>query len=407
RELLWETPSGKRILIKSRRLISLQQRHLAAISYEVTVLNAGAAVVISSEVLCERREERKASNDPRQAEVSGMSLQPRTSQATARRIVLTHCTERSQMMLGCAIDHDLQCDCQYSYKTSHTQNSGQVVFTVAAEPARPIHLTKYMVYHTSKTATPDEISSRVEWTLDRVASQGFGKLLAEQEQYLHQFWQASDVQVSNVESKRARLSTVEMQQAIRFNLFHILQASSRAEDRGVAAKGVTGHAYEGHYFWDTEIYLFPFLIYTSPLTAKNLLRFRYSMLDQARARARELNHKGALFPWRTISGEEASAYYEAGTAQYHINADIIYALRKYVNATGDEEFLFHYGAEMLVETARFWQDLGFFSSRKEGKFCINGVTGPDEYKTVVNNNTYTNLMARENLRYAVEIVERL
>src|SRR5262249_19396910 len=164
---------------------------------------------------------------------------------------------------------------------------------------------------------------------------------------------------------------------------------------------------EGHYFWDTEIYLFPFLIYTSPLTAKNLLRFRYSMLDRARARARELNHKGALFPWRTIGGEEASAYYEAGPAQYHINADIIYALRKYVNATGDEEFLFHYGAEMLVETARFWHDLGFFSSRKEGKFCINGVTGPDEYKTVVNNNTYTNLMARENLRYAVEVVERL
>jgi alpha,alpha-trehalose phosphorylase len=124
-------------------------------------------------------------------------------------------------------------------------------------------------------------------------------------------------------------------------------------------------------------------------------------------RARELSQRGALFPWRTISGEEASAYYEAGTAQYHINADIMFALRKYVNATGDEEFLWEYGAEMLVETARLWQDLGFFSPRKEGKFCINGVTGPDEYKTVVNNNTYTNLMARENLRYAVETVETL
>jgi alpha,alpha-trehalose phosphorylase len=131
------------------------------------------------------------------------------------------------------------------------------------------------------------------------------------------------------------------------------------------------------------------------------------MLDKARMRARELSHRGALFPWRTINGEEASAYYEAGTAQYHINADIVYALRKYVNATGDDEFLFHYGAEMLVETARLWYDLGFFSERKGGKFCINGVTGPDEYKTVVNNNTYTNLMARENLRYAVETVERL
>jgi alpha,alpha-trehalose phosphorylase len=114
-----------------------------------------------------------------------------------------------------------------------------------------------------------------------------------------------------------------------------------------------------------------------------------------------------LFPWRTIRGEEASPYYAAGTAQYHINADIMYALRKYVNATGDQEFLFRYGAEMLVETARLWCSLGFFSARKGGKFCINGVTGPDEYKTVVNNNTYTNLMARENLRYAAETVEAM
>ena len=153
--------------------------------------------------------------------------------------------------------------------------------------------------------------------------------------------------------------------------------------------------------------MLPFLTYTSPHIAKNLLRFRYGMLDQARARARELNQRGALFPWRTIDGREASAYYAAGTAQYHINADIMYALRKYVNATGDREFLWECGAEMLVETARLWRDLGFFSSRKGGKFCINGVTGPDEYNTVVNNNTYTNLMARENLRFAAETVEAL
>jgi len=114
-----------------------------------------------------------------------------------------------------------------------------------------------------------------------------------------------------------------------------------------------------------------------------------------------------LFPWRTINGEEASAYYAAGTAQYHINADIMYALRKYVQATGDEPFLRDFGAEMLVETARLWLSLGFYSDTKGGKFCINAVTGPDEYKTVVNNNAYTNLMARENLRYAAQTVESL
>jgi alpha,alpha-trehalose phosphorylase len=264
-----------------------------------------------------------------------------------------------------------------------------------------------MVYHTSATASPEELCGRAEWTMDRVVTQGFQQLLSTQEQYTSDFWRRSDVRVRDIREDRTKRSTVEIQQAIRFNLFHILQASARAEDSGVPAKGLTGQAYEGHYFWDTEIYLLPFLIYTSPRIAKNLLTFRYKMLPQAQARARQLGHRGAMFPWRTISGEEASAYYAAGTAQYHINADIMYALRKYVQATGDEQFLRDCGAEMLVETARLWLDLGFYSDTKGGKFCINAVTGPDEYNTVVNNNAYTNLMARENLRYAAETIESL
>ncbi|MFL5285148.1 MAG: glycosyl hydrolase family 65 protein [Rhodopila sp.] len=148
-------------------------------------------------------------------------------------------------------------------------------------------------------------------------------------------------------------------------------------------------------------------MYTSPGIARNLLSFRYRMLDQARARARLLGHRGALFPWRTINGQETSAYYAAGTAQYHINADIMYAMRKYVLATGDERFLWDCGAEMLVETARLWLDLGFFSAEKSEQFCINSVTGPDEYNAVVNNNAYTNLMAQANLRYAAATVEAL
>jgi alpha,alpha-trehalose phosphorylase len=408
REILWETPSGKEVQVKSRRLISFQQRHVAAISYQVTLLNAEAPVVISSEMISPQPGMKTSEADPRQAKIFvGKVLQHRASYAQNRRIVLAHGTERTQMILACAIDHDLKTDGPHSYKTSYTEDSGQVVFTIDARPQHPIYLYKYMVYHTSKTATSDAVCRRAEWTLDRVVGQGLNKLLAEQEQFMEEFWQRSDLRVSNIRAERTRLTTIEVQQAIRVNLFHILQASAKAENNGVPAKGLTGQAYEGQYFWDTEVYLLPFLIYTSPQTAKNLLRFRYGMLDQARARARELSHRGALFPWRTIGGEEASAYYAAGTAQYHINADIMYGLRKYVNATGDEEFLFECGAEMLVETARLWYDLGFFSARKGGKFCINGVTGPDEYNTVVNNNTYTNLMARENLRYAAETVEIL
>src|SRR4030095_12170247 len=295
----------------------------------------------------------------------------------------------------------------HTYKAVHTEDFGQVAFTIEARSGCPIHLTKYMVYHTSPTASSEELCGRAEWTLDRMMHQGFQQLLTAQEQYMDDFWRRSDVRVKDIREDRMQRTTVEIQQAIRFNLFHILQASARAENAGVTAKGLTGHAYEGHYFWDTEIYLLAFLTYTSPRIAKNLLTFRYKMLPQARARARQLGHRGAMFPWRTISGEEASAYYAAGTAQYHINADIMYALRKYVQATGDELFLQDCGAEMLVETARLWLDLGFYSDGKGGKFCINAVTGPDEYNTVVNNNAYTNLMARENLRYATQALKSL
>jgi alpha,alpha-trehalose phosphorylase len=220
------------------------------------------------------------------------------------------------------------------------------------------------------------------------------------------FWQRSDVKVIT-NPARAKASTTAVQQAIRFNLFHVLQASARAENTGVPAKGLTGAAYEGHYFWDSEIYVLPFLTYTAPRIAKNLLRFRHGMLDKARERARQLNQRGAMYPWRTINGEEASAYYAAGTAQYHINADIMYALKKYIQATDEEEFLFDEGVEMLVETARLWRSLGYYSPRKGEQFSIHCVTGPDEYNTVVDNNVYTNLMARENLLYAAETVERV
>src|SRR5262249_50370238 len=215
---------------------------------------------------------------------------------------------------------------------------------------------------------------------------------ADQRAYLDDFWNRSDIRLHSEHQR--------WQQCLRWNLFQLLQASGRADKVGIPAKGLTSQTYDGHYFWDMEVYVLPFLIYTTPRLARNVLLYRYSILDKARSRAREVSQKGALFAWRTINGEEASAYYAAGTAQYHINAAIAHGIVKYVDVTGDRDFLYECGAEMLVETARLWYDLGFFSEREDGRFCIHRVTGPDEYTTVVNNNTYTNLMARENLRSA-------
>ena len=398
RKVEWEMPSGKQISVVSRRLVSFKHRHLAAVSYEVTVRNAEAPVVISSEMVLHENQQ-EDDDDPRRGQsLRGRVLSPVDRQSRDGRIVWGLRTRHSKMALASGVDHVIETECPHSRTTEHADGSGKVVYSIDAKPGIPIRLIKYITYHTSRNAPPGELMERAGRTLDRAIGHGFEDLLSSQRAFMDGFWRRSDMEVRG---------DPEIQQTIRFNLFQICQATARAEGAGIPAKGLTGEGYEGHYFWDAEIYVLPFLTYTEPRIAKNMLLFRYSMLDKARQRAREVNQKGALFPWRTINGEEASAYYAAGTAQYHINADIMHALKKYVDATGDEDFLFHEGAEMLVETARFWLDLGFFSESKGGQFCINGVTGPDEYNTVVNNNAFTNLMARNNLRYAAETVEQM
>jgi alpha,alpha-trehalose phosphorylase len=405
REILWETPTGKRIAIKSRRLVSLANRHLAAISYEVTVLNAEAPVTISSEMRNDPPQ-KFDKEDPRLGKgFEGRVLLPEVHYKKNRRVVLGHATGASKLKLACGIDHVLETECPYSVESTVEKNAGKVIFAVQAQPGKPIVLTKFMAYHSESDKSFDELCTLTEQTLGRATSRGFQDLVDSQRKFLEEFWRRSDVQIEGHPDMKHRAP--ETQQAIRFNLFQILQAAARAENTGIPAKGLTGQAYDGHYFWDSEIYVLPFLTYTFPNLARNQLAFRYRILDQARQRARELHEKGATFPWRTINGEEASAFYAAGTAQYHINADIMLALQKYVEVTGDEEFLYNVGVEMLVEAARLWYGHGFFSERAGGKFCIHGVTGPDEYTTVVDDNTYTNLMAQNTLLYAAAQAEAL
>jgi alpha,alpha-trehalose phosphorylase len=406
RNILWEMRSGKRVAIKSRRLVSYEHRHLAAISYEVTVLNAEASVDISSEMNNDEGR-RLRSGDPRlQHSFKRRVLVPHIHASRDRRVVLGHKTERSGLKLVCGIDHLVEADFPVSVQSECSEQEGKVVLSCRMKAGASVRITKFMAYHTSATLGFDELSDCVDRSLDRALAGGFGDLLDGQHRHLDEFWRRSDVRIEE-DPHKSPYPPGELQQAMRFNLFHIFQAAFRVGDMGLPAKGLTGQAYDGNYFWDTEAYVLPFLVHTYPHLARNLLDFRYRMLDKARQRAREVGEGGALFPWRTIDGEEASAYYAAGTAQYHINGDIMYALQKYVEVTGDEDFLFEKGAEMLAETARMWYGLGFFSERRGGKFCIQGVTGPDEYTTVVDNNLYTNLMAQNSLSYAVGTLEIL
>ena len=397
RTILWETPAGKRVEIRSTRLVSFAHRHLAAVNYEVTV-HAAAPVVLSSEMIVPTHTDAQEGDPRRTRGFEQRVLRAAGCQHEGRRLLQAHRTRNSGMTLACAVDHLIDTDCHFTTDTSCEDDEASLVFSINAQPGQTFRVTKFITYHTSHTSSAEELTERAGRTLDRALAGGWRELLTSQVEFLADRWRRSDVQIKG---------DARVQQSVRWNLFQLIQASARVEGAGIGARGLTGQTYEGHYFWDTEIYVLPFLIYTAPRIARNLLRFRYQMLDKARERAQLVGEQGALFPWRTINGEEASAHYAAGTAQYHINADVVHAIRKYVDVSGDQAFLGEHGAEILVETARLWRSLGFFSPRRDGRFCIHAVTGPDEYNTVVNNNLFTNMMARENLRYAAEVLEHM
>jgi alpha,alpha-trehalose phosphorylase len=411
RDLTWRTPAGKIVRVRSERMVSLAHRHLAVLSFEVTLVNGDAPIVISSQLLNRQDGEdeyhvRSAAlgegRDPRQArKFDQRVLEPREQRHRDRddpsggEVALGYRCVNSGMTLAASYRHEVTTDCEREIETSVGHDLAKTVFTFDAQEGQTIRIVKYVAYHSSRGVPPQELADRCHRTIQRARAKGRDLLYAEQREWLDDFWEHSDVEI---------VGDPTAQQAMRWNLFQLAQASARTHEQGIAAKGVTGGGYDGHYFWDTEVYVLPFLAYTNPDAARKLLRFRYSMLDPARERAAELSQRGALYPWRTINGEEASAYYAAGTAQYHINAAVVYALERYLNATGDVAFLADEGAEMLVETARLYEDLGFFSHNGDRNFHIHGVTGPDEYTTVVNDNLYTNVMARFTMRYAARCI---
>jgi alpha,alpha-trehalose phosphorylase len=409
RELVWRTPGGKRVKVVSRRMVSFANRHLALMTFEVTVLDASAPVVISSQML-NRQDGQDEYNVPGAA--LGEGADPRRSRQFAQRVLqpelaylLGHdgallgyrCTN-SAMTVACAYQHVVETNCEFSVTSEVSSDTARTDFVIRGLPNEPITITKFVSYHTSSGVPAAELAERCSRTLERAVDDGAASAFAWQRSWLNGAWALADIELDGDDSA---------QQAIRWNIFQLMQATASTHEQGVAAKAVTAGGYDGHYFWDTEVYVIPFLAYTNPEAARRLLRFRWTMLGAARRRAATLSEQGALYPWRTINGEEASAYYAAGTAQYHINGAVVYALRRYLDASGDMDFLAYEGAEMLIETARMWAGLGFYATNGDGTFHIHRVTGPDEYTTVVNDNCYTNIMARFNLRYATHTIRFL
>src|SRR5207245_5426506 len=374
---------------------SLVHRALAAIEYTVEPLDGPADIVIQSELVANEPVGGIDTSDPRTAHVVEAPLAAELSSHRDKRAILIHSTKQSKLRLGAGMDHVVSGPRGAKVAIESGTDHARLTITASLKRGQRLKLVKFVAYAWSSLRSAPALRSQVEGALTTATNHGWRTLAAAQEKYLADYWSGADVEIKG---------DPEIQQAIRFALFHVLQSAARAEQRAIPAKGLTGPGYSGHTFWDTETFVLQALTYTAPYAAADVLRWRFSILDLARARARDLGFTGAAFPWRTIRGEECSGYWPASTAAFHVNADIADAVLRYVSATGDLRFEQTAGAELLIETARLWRSIGHYE--RSGSFRIDGVTGPDEYSALMDNNLYTNLMAQRNLRAAADAAVR-
>ncbi len=390
REILWSSPNGKEINIKITRMASFNHLELFAIHYEIERVNFDGEIIIESAINGDVKNFTD-DDDPRVGSTHASILHVNSVIVEDEFIQIVSRTINSNETVVATVKH--RCNADYTLHFEKDEKYVKAVFKIESG-SDSIGFTKYIIYTDSRRhVSPENSGIKI---IEEVSRETFDELLEEQKNYLNEFWSIADINIEGDE---------KLQQGLRYNLYQLLQSVGKDSISNIAAKGLSGEGYEGHYFWDSEIYILPFFTLCNPKLAKQLLKYRYTILDYARVRARELGHKrGAAYPWRTITGEECSAYFPAGTAQYHINSDIAYSYVQYYLATGDMDFIKEFGAEVIFETARIWIEIGHFD---KGLFKIDAVTGPDEYTAIVNNNYYTNVLAKYNLKWASKLYHLL
>ncbi len=380
RELAWESTSGKRIRIETERIVDITRPHAAQISYRVTPLNFTGEITIESQVrMVNATNGRDFTEAVEQGNCNGTDFY-------ALR------TKNTGLQACCAVKNVISAESIQTEKQD-TGNGDLYTFHIHAEEGKSVTLCKYAAFY----ATVDNVENMKQCAVteaEQCAAQGFDALKSEQTAFWATHWCMGDIKIRGNDADDL---------AVRFNLFHCRQQIPTCNAMSVGATGLTGPQYSGKVFWDTEIYVMPYINYTDPAQTKEMLMFRYRTLDKARERAREMDGPGALFAWATIDGAETSTCLEASTAEYHLQSDIAYAIARYYRSTNDKDFLFRYGAEMLFDTAVFMYHLGKYIPYLDNKYCVNGVCGPDEYAGAVNNNCYTNHMLKFHFAFAEEI----
>ncbi len=380
RSYVFITKSGKEAKLRFKRLASFVERNILV--YRIEVKYEGQIELVS---VCDANIENYSnSNDPRtgQSHTKLMKLLKLSYDGKDVRAIMQ--TQSTEIKQATVVRHQVKISS--IDEMAHVVKDGCIETHIKGE--EHLILDKLCLFTDSlRTKNMDESISQLLNNLE--SNQDYDYFLNLQSDYLETFWVKTGIEIEG--------SSLD-QSAIRYMQYQLLQSVGSDLNANISAKGLSGEGYEGHYFWDTEIYVLPVMLFNQPERAKTLLEYRYHILPQARLRAKELgHHSGVAYAWRTISGIECSGYFPAGTAQYHINADIAYAFIQYYLYTGDLAFMVSKGAEVIFETARIWLEIGHFY---QGTFQIHNVTGPDEYTAIVNNNYYTNAMAKYHLMWA-------
>lgn len=390
RTFAYETKAGEKAMLKYTRFVSQTEKHLLAEKIEIT---AGKGVKVSvigdlrtldGTVLSKKEEIGADMTNP----FAFLALRKEGKEDN-----LSYKTIKSGFEISCAIAEDLSATAEESEERGENYVTRTHSFVSGGEKVT------YYRYVAFVTNTDGETYAEKATAIVRAAKkEGFESLLSKSVDYWKDYWETSDIAIRG---------DTAVQQGIRFGLFMINQSAGKDGKTNISANGLTGTAYSGHTFWDTEIFMSPMFLYAHPEIVKQLLIYRYNILPKAKERAKQMDDVGALFSWNSINGEECGHVFEAATAQYHINNDVFYSIFKYYEATEDWDFMEKYGIEILLETSKCLSHRGNFIERKGGRFCINCVCGPDEYNPVVDNNLYTNFLTKKQFLFTLDMSARL
>lgn len=393
RTTLWRTADAGSVEVTATRLVPLTGGTLLAIRLSIRSIDYRGPVLLESCI--EAVEAALREDDPRMGAGLDAALSVDECRIEGASAVMTQSAPRSGIQVAISQTHRTVTKMSAGGPESRPKSVGQS-FQAELVPGGQVTIEKFVAW--AAGSDPVSLARQALTAVNSAADLGFEALERHQAAAWGAFWHNADLGIEGDAS---------LDQALHFSLFHVRQSAPPDGRHALAAKGLTGQGYEGHVFWDTEVFALPVLQMTAPSLVRASLDWRARTLPQARAHARELNHSiGALYPWRTIAGEEGSGYFPSGSAQYHINAAIAFALRLH-HLGSDPKPIKSDDVAVLIESARIWMQVGHHDPDRAGAFCIHSVTGPDEYSALVNNDYYTNRMAQMHLRYTADVAGRI